>query len=996
MGKLFNIYPHHGYLNTDITIVSLTGKKDMIVDCAHETTGLKALYSLTDGQLSLRLPAGKHIFSYCTEGGVQSEEVTIEDAIKLGGGSINGGCLSNKSPWGVIRMTDRIYFHNSETGEEFYEMSVSPEEIRFLNKDNILFYSKNNGYSIYSFDKRTIIREFREQPLFEDTEKLIFKESDKGLIVFDIKNSAFQETAIIASFFAINKETGKLYYSEDRDIISFDIHSVSEVSRNRLSYELISILPSGHYVCRQCYSNGKTSIHIFSIEDGNKLCSLSTKHQVVSCNGVEFENVAELISKRAEFCKALAPSQRWAISICYSIIKDIVVVKGTAYYSVSNHTRVEYNEEKNIELHNSKTDLIIPLGYGHSMTSMGNKFVLCESGRITLLDEGIKVQEYEGTLNGSYIEGKGSHSLLDLEGNVIAQGQLLFGLKARDRASYRTYNVNLVSLGYYGIKDSEIIRLCRLGKDTPLISFKDTSAYIHKGILIVNPLDSAETSAAVCHNTITEIASTDIPHVVITSEDMSQYILNMEESLYRKIPGCKNNEPVRILSKLFDPSKYKEALFTSDGNDIVFSDGTNKFYHQNIKTGVKTAFDPGNFIRHINGYKPVIDISHDKPRIIDPVSGQMIASKADYAFYSPDGRYNIDSSNSNAGDGVGFIEYFHKHINSTMSRGEFQEIARLNTPSFFSADEHLQKERLQYMKEHPTWFIEDIRKEYNIFRDKNRVLQLTPEHIVMYANKDDDTRIPYAERDAIAYYVKFKKEFSDAVVRVNEYLKLHISGEISTRKIDLGIPLWFLNYVSFSFDGKMMSVAGRYPDNTQDEDSGSISGLFLLYDIEKDKITFRKTNTNAVWVSAFNKDNLVACYDSCPGSYIMDAETPDSKIIRMENDSHAGQNRILGRSFLCFSPSGKLMAMSKQGYVRYENATEERPWGHQPSTCVYIRSSKDLNNDIAQFNDHGSGISGVATRARTVSMVAFSPDDSKMLSVSNDGVVVVRNLHIEL
>ena len=298
--------------------------------------------------------------------------------------------------------------------------------------------------------------------------------------------------------------------------------------------------------------------------------------------------------------------------------------------------------------------------------------------------------------------------------------------------------------------------------------------------------------------------------------------------------------------------------------------------------------------------------------------------------------------------------------------------------------------------ERQTIVFDNIKKEYNIFRDKNRVLQLTPEHIVMYANNNDDTRIPYAERDAIAYYVKFKKEFSDAVVRVNEYLKLHISGEISTRKIDLGIPLWFLNYVSFSFDGKMMSVAGRYPDNTQDENSGSISGLFLLYDIEKDKITFRKTNTNAVWVSAFNKDNLVACYDSCPGSYIMDAETPDSKIIRMENDSHAGQNRILGRSFLCFSPSGKLMAMSKQGYVRYENATEERPWGHQPSTCVYIRSSKDLNNDIAQFNDHGSGISGVATRARTVSMVAFSPDDSKMLSVSNDGVVVVRNLHIEL
>ena len=170
---------------------------------------------------------------------------------------------------------------------------------------------------------------------------------------------------------------------------------------------------------------------------------------------------------------------------------------------------------------------------------------------------------------------------------------------------------------------------------------------------------------------------------------------------------------------------------------------------------------------------------------------------------------------------------------------------------------------------------------------------------------------------------------------------LYSSYSSAPRKVDLGIPLWYINYISFSYNGKMMALAGRYPNNTvvdDGEQKRQLSGLFLLYDIEEDRIVYKRTDTYAVWVTAFNKDGLVAFYDSKPNTYILESSNPDSPAI--------------------------------------DNKSEKI-------------------KDIAHYNDHGDNISGIGVKQQTVSMVAFSTDDSKLLSVSNDGVIVVRNLHLE-
>ena len=93
---------------------------------------------------------------------------------------------------------------------------------------------------------------------------------------------------------------------------------------------------------------------------------------------------------------------------------------------------------------------------------------------------------------------------------------------------------------------------------------------------------------------------------------------------------------------------------------------------------------------------------------------------------------------------------------------------------------------------------------------------------------------------------------------------------------------------------------------------------------------------------------------------------------------------------MAFSPSGKYMALSKQGYIPYR---EGEFWGHVPSCDIYISESKNPYQEICHFCDHGDEITGVAYMHDTVSSTSFSFDEKRILSVSRDGVVVVRNLY---
>lgn len=196
-----------------------------------------------------------------------------------------------------------------------------------------------------------------------------------------------------------------------------------------------------------------------------------------------------------------------------------------------------------------------------------------------------------------------------------------------------------------------------------------------------------------------------------------------------------------------------------------------------------------------------------------------------------------------------------------------------------------------------------------------------------------------------------------------------------SHRISLGEPLWFLNYVAFSHDEKYVAIAGRYPNDTKK------GGLLLIYNLEENKVVYQHSNSYAVWTTSFSKRGELGAYDSTPDTYF--GKEPFSDNVGIINSY----------SFLTFSPDGVLLALSKQGYVAWNNGKNIN-WGHQPSCLVSIRKSDSPTDEIVKFEDLSDcGIEG-SNRPRTVSSVSFSNNNKCVMMVGNDGIVVIRNLRL--
>src|SRR5205814_5636306 len=99
--------------------------------------------------------------------------------------------------------------------------------------------------------------------------------------------------------------------------------------------------------------------------------------------------------------------------------------------------------------------------------------------------------------------------------------------------------------------------------------------------------------------------------------------------------------------------------------------------------------------------------------------------------------------------------------------------------------------------------------------------------------------------------------------------------------------------------------------------------------------------------------------------------------------SYRNWNEIKGKNFLCFSPSGNFLALSEQGYEPLTLGG----YGHQESSVVHL--AKTLNGEIVDsFLGHGEQIKD--DKDKKVVFVAFSEDERQFMSMSTDGVVIVR------
>ena len=100
-------------------------------------------------------------------------------------------------------------------------------------------------------------------------------------------------------------------------------------------------------------------------------------------------------------------------------------------------------------------------------------------------------------------------------------------------------------------------------------------------------------------------------------------------------------------------------------------------------------------------------------------------------------------------------------------------------------------------------------------------------------------------------------------------------------------------------------------------------------------------------------------------------------------------NVIPKKNFLSFNSSGKFLALSEQGY----DPLTLGGYGHQESNVVHIANT-ETGEVINSFNGHGEQIH--SSRSKKVQFVAFSDDDKRLMTLSKDGVIFIREINLRI
>ena len=416
----------------------------------------------------------------------------------------------------------------------------------------------------------------------------------------------------------------------------------------------------------------------------------------------------------------------------------------------------------------------------------------------------------------------------------------------------------------------------------------------------------------------------------------------------------------KILEELFDYSNYKNVLFSEDGSKVMYRSGKSTSI-VDIASGEEQDYPNLSYILHVNGIRPSFDLDKKRrPVLVNPITGKEVPSEelSNHSFISPDGQIYADANLDS------YIEIHYRYDGRLLSMEEYNDLlakysfhGEKNSKEFQTA----KLNRLRIVKENLSHF---KKLAYNVAdRSDNDWIDFFVDEKQIWSNEHFMNYV--VEKKGVAVIKRF-------------------SNDSEIARINLGKPLWFLNYVSFSYDSRYVAIAGRYPDNTHDDEGNSLGGLFLCFDLLENNIVLKKTNSDAIWLTAFTKSGELAAYSSNPITFIV----------------YPGQTeaiQIRSYSFLTFCPDGRYFALSKKGYVRKD--TNRNDWGHQKSTEVFICATNNPQEIVCSYNDlDGSGIDNLASlvrRKESIASVAFSNDNKRLLMVGEDGVMIVRNLHLD-
>ena len=950
------IHPYKGYLNTEFHIYA-KGTEDVTYE-VFPTNG-ETTAPITNGVVTPNMPCSIKLsepgtFRINFSDGTSSD-VIVEDGYKFGGSKPKSAFIFDYCPWAFVVMHDRTYFFNRDT-EDSYVEAISPDTIEELSNDYVIF--RNNNHSertIYSLQEQKPILNV-SNIVYTNDEVVMWKEGAELVLFSFTKREIVSRISCLQ--YLINKESRRLIFAYDQKIMQINLYGDFDLEELYHWKGKFLALINNSISVTCSYSDSLTHMQIINYISKEVIKEIELVGAIASVNNHEHIDVSSRKNTIRNFELDKTEFPEVSLDATYNDIMfypcdwDIYyVVKATTISKSSRH----FKSEESITLHSINTDLEQKLNrYDNKVIITDRRFVLYNS-----MESFVRSNLYS---SAGYNEGG---NVYEHKGMIIRECDKEISTLSRNGYwdNPRECDYNFSKFEKYGIifdyekKEYRSLRYNIKGKDVNNYSYPEDyiivggTVILASGKVFFNQSDFRTFSKR-------PLGISSSHQLGITIRDNKVFIVSFEgrEEVFHE-----------VLNDKFDTSDYKQVLLSEDSSQILYRNA-DKTEIKDITTGEIFTFDNLSYVEQCNGIRPSFKSSSSlQPRIINPITGQDLDCELmkKFKFISPDGEYYAGTLKDM------YSEQYFRENGEIIDNKEVEKL--LESFSYPSKDKKNTQEwdevtarRISFVEQH----FEYINNEYPKLTHGQKDIKKW-DKILLDAND---------EQSALIFVRRVIGVRGIAIIR-----KMTDSSEVA--RIDLGLPLSYINYVSFSYDSKYVSLAG-YRDFSH--------GLFLIYDIENQKMVCREDTNRAVWTTAFSCNGAVAAYTSDPFTIYFDGETCNSTEYIF--DDHI----IRTRNFLTFSPKGDFIALSNQGYTsKYDEFGAPRDeWGHEPSTFVEIRSLSDTANPLISFNNLSeSGIAGCSDKhencPKSVASVAFSNDNKRLMMVGKDGVVIIRNLNLD-
>lgn len=962
-----SIHPYKGYLNTKFRVF-VKGEKPLHYQVY--VADKKKKQSILDGLVEPNQPcnitmpmAGEFIIEF--EDG-STHNFRVEDGYRYGGNKLKNAFIFDNCPWAFVVMHDRTYFYNRQTQQSFVE-PISPDDIGEIAQDYVVFKSaEHNELTLFSLEQQEPILWVDNISFY--TKNVICWEDNNDAdndnnSVLNLALYSLSERCIIMQIscdkYSFDKKNNSLLYHTSAQIHRIDLNTFDDIIVHQYKEtQKFMTFVNTHYAVS--YASSQSKLYVLDAIKAEARGEILVQGHLAKVNDISIINVNRKsldfrnfdlesfnipeASIQAQYAEINIHPCDWEIDETFGCKFKTLYAEKLTTLQVSRgkfHNNFSQTEESCIKS--------IESDFSQSIDDINGTYVANENYFLFFNRSESLVIPRLYPSSTSYYKGK---QVIQAGGSVaiISDDEVRFLTNRGFWDGKLEGNYDTSYLDTFGLLKNKENNFYYNLAGTEFGKFK---CCIHLSY------ECLKVGDYIFYRGGEYITSSNSPQYLSPLGRMGLTITEKEVTLF-EVRNHKVRKRSLILQDIYETQNYANVLLGEDGRQIIFRD-IKQTKMLDLANGESFEFDNLSYINHVNGIRPFFRLSEtSQALLINPVDGQPVNFNlvSEYQFVSPDYQLYADKTLDK------YIEYYNLITQELISRKEFVQYAR----DFNSSSDDVTQKRLDFIHLHFDFLYNQLKKRDQAYENKSR-----EEIIKVLSTK----RFPSNWFTSLFVDIK-----GVAVIK-----RISDDGEVA--RIPLGPPLWFLNYVSFSKDSKYIAIAGRYPDES------NYCGLFLVYDLEEKKTIIDSRCSYAVWTTAFTIDDVVAAYTSTPNSFVGPVTDNEFKNDNNEVMRDKGFN-VRDLSFLTFSPDGKYFACSHQGYLCYRkpDGTIRTNWGHQPSSLVSIRNSANPQSELLALHDlSDEGIADTNIK-QSVASVSFSNDNSRIMMVGRNGVVVVRNIDL--